>query len=111
MGACGEVEKGEEEYIRELSVSAGRARFWDLLGIFTGAVLNGLGVLWEIVRAGVSEVADCPDLTLLGFLLAEDVPVVFDAVFEAALPTAVPAVVDEAVDALSSVLSSAVDPA
>lgn len=46
------MEKGEDEYIRFWSRSDGGDNPGDL-GMFTGWAVNGLGVLWEIVRMGV----------------------------------------------------------
>ena len=44
MGGWGDVEKGDEEYIRELSALVGVSRLFDLFGMFTGFEVNGLGV-------------------------------------------------------------------
>jgi len=81
---------GEDEYIRELSRSGGGAArlptaagavvvvaVVGLFGMLTGAV-NGLGVLWEMVRTGDNWL--CSDFVLSTFLLAEEV-VALDAVF------------------------------
>jgi hypothetical protein len=76
---AGEVEKGEDEYIRCGSLASGGAArpSVGVLGMLTGAV-NGLGVLWEMVRTGVNWL--CADCVLLSFLLA-DAAVALEAVF------------------------------
>lgn len=57
-GGWGDDEKGEEEYMRLLSsISDGLEvpRVGDLGTLMAGVAVNGLGVLCEIVRTGVSE--------------------------------------------------------
>ena len=85
-GLPGDVDRGEDEYIGGLPRSDGGAAkpsaaavivVGGLFGMLTGAV-NGLGVLWEMLRTGVNWL--CSDFVLLTFLPAEDVGAL-DAVF------------------------------
>ena len=95
-GLPGDVESGEDEYMRELSRSDGGAArpsaaaaaaeeeevvvvvvVVGLFGMLTGAV-KGLGVLWEMVRTGVNWL--CSDFVLFSLVLADEV-VALEAVF------------------------------